>query len=57
MLSPTVTTGGDLKWDEIPLNIGESHGRPPLVIVGHDEASGGERGIRTPDRSFEPIPV
>ena len=57
MLSPTVTTGGDLKWDEIPFNIGETRRLSPLVIVGHAEASGGERGIRTPDRSFEPIPV
>ena len=41
MLSPTVRTGGDLKWDEIPLNIGETRRWSPLVIIGHDEASGG----------------
>ena len=56
-VSLPVTNFNDLKWDKTPANIGESHCLSPLVIPGHELTNGGERGIRTPDRSFEPIPV
>jgi integrase len=47
-VSSAVTTGNGLKCDKTPVNIGESHGLSPLVLFGHKQSNGGERGIRTP---------
>jgi integrase len=47
-VSSAVTIGNGLNCDKTPVNIGESHGLSPLVLFGHKESNGGERGIRTP---------
>ena len=47
-VSKPVTTASVLKCDKTPVNIGESHDLSLLVIAGHEQSNGGERGIRTP---------
>ena len=47
-VSKPVTTCGALKAEKTLVDIGESHGLSPLVILGPEKSNGGERGIRTP---------
>jgi integrase len=56
-VSVPVTSGGDGNGDKTLGNKGESHGLSPVVILGHVQANGGERGIRTPDTAFDRITV
>jgi integrase len=52
-VSVPVTSASDWKCNKTPANIGESHGLSPVVILGHEQANGGERGIRTPGTAFD----
>ena len=56
-VSVPVTSKSDLKWVKTPENIGDSHGLSPPVIAAHGKSNGGERGIRTPGRAFDPTTV
>ena len=47
-VSTPVTGRSGRKGDKTIVNIGESHGLSPLVTIGHERETGGERGIRTP---------
>ncbi len=51
-VTTAVTSGGDLKQDKTPANIGESHCLSPLGIPCLDLSNGGERGIRIYAQNF-----
>ena len=56
-MSPSVIGLKSIKVGKIVGNIGENHDELPVVIAGHKNGNGGERGIRTPDTAFDRITV
>jgi hypothetical protein len=56
-VSPPVIGLKSIKEDKDFENIDENHEELLAFTAGQLGGNGGERGIRTPDRAFGPIPV
>jgi len=57
VVSPVVMGLKVIKAGKTIGNIDKNHHASTIVTFSPESENGGERGIRTPDRSFEPIPV